>query len=435
MTKIYSNIDLSGFVKTLREYPKLFGTYKKELSIKEFSKLKKFPRETIILKDEELLCNDGFPSKFNLSVSEYLWSEWCKNNNAVIKKGVFDYTKVPEHSFWTIVPCSREEDFDRALENSKQHLFLFHIALTNGCHIVKKEPKIIEEYFKTFIEFFIQQGLDPKKMSVSSFSGGEIENHGIKKKFPQDHNNKLLKELSKKYGFKVIDTTDQTFLSLRVFGSPIFWGYRNEFFYNNSGEEWDLGTIEYLPYKPLYQTDEEGFVTYKEIVDSKLAFLGGGVGLERFLLMLEGKKNILELSIIKPLADLIRKNCKKNPNEKAILLVEEILRLMHHLVCEVGGLGESNLGNNNRKSIIAKLRKSLIASIISLNLQFDEKFLKEFLEMNTKLLKFVDGPILKVNKNIIEKVYKEIGEKLRFHKESPNFQKEISDKIDRYGLK
>lgn len=429
-------VSLEKFVKILREYPKLFGNYKKEMSIEEFSKLKKFPRETIILKDEELLCNDGFPSKFNLSVSEYLWSEWCKNNNAVIKKGVFDYTKVPEHSFWTIVPCSREEDFDRVLENSKQHLFLFHIALTNGCHIIKKDPKTIEEYFRTFIEFFVKQGLDPKKMSVSSFNGGIIENHGIKKKFPVDHNNKLLKQLSKEYGFKIIDTTDQTFLSLRVFGSPIFWGYRNEFFYNDGKEEWDLGTIEYLPYKPIYETNEEGFVSYKDIVDSDLAFLGGGVGLERFLLMLEGKKNILDLSIIKPLADLIRKNSKnKNPNEKAILLVEEILRLMHHLVCEQGGLGESNLGNRNRKAVISKLRTALVASIVSLELDFNEKFLEEFLKENVKNMKPSDGYVLKKNSKIVNEVYKEIGEKLRFHKESANFQKEISDKIERYKLK
>jgi len=429
------NINLSSFVKTLKEYPKLFGTYKKELTIKEFSKLKKFPKETIILKDEEPLCNDGFPSKFNLSVSEYLWSEWCKNNNAVIKKGVFDYAKVPEHSFWTIVPCSRDEDFNRLLEDSKQHLLLFHIALTNGCHVIKKEPKIIEEYFKGFIEFFIKQGLDIKKLCVSSFPGGIVENHGIKKKFPQDHNNKLLKELSKKYGFKVKDTTDQTFLSLRVFGSPIFWGYRNEFLYEKDGKEWDLGTIEYLPYKPIYQTSEEGFVTYKDVVDSELAFLGGGIGLERFLLMQEGKKNILELSTIKPLADLIRKNSKnKKPNEKAILLVEEILRLMHHLVCEVGGLGESKLGNKNRNNMVSKLRTALVASIITLELDFSEKFLEKFLKENLKSNKVVDGFILKTNKKIIQEVYLATAERLRLYKVSGQVRKEISDKINKYKL-
>ena len=436
MKKQKAKVDLKGFVKTLKKYPKLFGNYKKELLISEFAKLKKFPRETIIIKDQEHLCNDGFPSKFNLSVSEYLWSEWCKNNNAVIKKGVFDYTKVPEHSFWTIVPCSREEDFDKVLEESKQHLFLFHIALTNGCHIVKKEPKTIEEYFRTFIKFFIKQGLNPKNLVVSSFPGGIVENHGIKKKFPQDHNNKLLKTLSKEYGFKVKDTEDQTFLSLRVFGSPIFWGYRNEFLYDNEGEEWDLGTIEYLPYKPIYQTNEEGFVTYKNIVDSDLAFLGGGVGLERFLLMQEGKTNILELSTIKPLADLIRKNSKnKNPNEKAILLIVEILRLMHHLVCEQGGLGKSNLGNRNRKAIVSKMRTALVASIVALDLNFNEKFLEDFLKENVKNMKIIDGNILKSNKKIVSEIYREIGERLRIFGVSKQIQKEIAEKIEKYKLR
>ena len=427
--------NLKNFVKTLRNYPKLFGTYKKELTIEEFSKLKRFPRETIILKDKELLCNDGFPSQFNLSVSEYLWSEWCKNNNAVIKKGIFDYTKVPEHSFWTIVPCSRAEDFEQVLEDSKQHLFLFHIALTNGCHIVKKEPKTIEEYFRTFIEFFIKQGLETKNLIITSFPGGIVENHGIKKKFPQDHNNKLLKKLSKEYGFKVEDTEDQTFLSLRVFGSPIFWGYRNEFLYNKEGKEWDLGTIEYLPYKPIYQTNEEGFVTYKDIVDSELAFLGGGVGLERFLLMQEGKTNILELSTIKPLADIIRKNSKnKNPKEKTILLVEETLRLMHHLVCEVGGLGEANLGNKNRKNIIGKLRTALVSSIVILDLNFNDKFLEEFLKQNILSNKYVGGYILKNDKRIRDEIQRGILERLRLYKVSKKVNKEISDKIKRYEL-
>lgn len=436
MDKKIKKWDLQIFAKSLREHPKLFGNYKKELLISEFAKLKKFPRETIIIKDQEHLCNDGFPSKFNLSVSEFLWSEWCKNNNAVIKKGVFDYTKMPEHSFWTLVPCSREEDFDRVLDESKQHLFLFHIALTNGCHIIKKNEETTEEYYRTFLDFFIKHGLDPKKLRVSSFPGGVIENHGIKKKFPQDHNNKLLKKLSKEFGFKVDDTTDQTFLSLRVFGSPIFWGYRNEFLYNDGKEEWDLGTIEYLPYKPVYETNEEGFITYKDVVDSELVFLGGGVGLERFLLMLEGKKNILELSSIKPLADLIRKNSKnKNPKDKAILLVEEILRLMHHLVCEQGGLGESNLGNRNRKAIISKLRTALIASIVALELDCSEKFLDSFLKENVKCQKPIDGYVLKTNTKILKEVYKEIGEKLRFHRESANFQKEIAGKIERYKLK
>jgi hypothetical protein len=434
MVKKIKKVDLKSFVKTLREHPKLFGNYKKELLISEFAKLKKFPRETIILKDEELLCNEGFPSKFNLSVSEYLWSEWCKNNNAVIKKGVFDYTKVPEHSFWTIVPCSREEDFDRVLEESKQHLFLFHIALTNGCHIVKKEPKTIEEYFRTFIEFFIKQGLNPKNLVVSSFPGGIVENHGIKKKFPKDHNNKLLKTLSKKYGFKVKDTEDQTFLSLRVFGSPIFWGYRNEFLYNKDGEEWDLGTIEYLPYKPIYQTNEEGFVTYKDIVDSELAFLGGGVGLERFLLMQEGKKNILELSTIKPLADLIRKHSKnKNPNEKAILLVEEILRLIHHLVCEVGGLSEGAMGKS-RRSIIAKLLSSLIASSQALSLDLNKDFLGDYLKLNKKSWKLVDS-LLEDKKEVVELVFQKIEEKTTAYKNSELFRAEIDKKVIDYKLK
>ncbi|MEK6891141.1 MAG: hypothetical protein AABX03_03300 [Nanoarchaeota archaeon] len=427
--------NLQNLTKKIKECPKIFNIYEKELSLNKFSNLKKFPKKTIIIKDSWKLCNDGFPSKFNLSVSEQLWSEWCKKNNGIIKKGVFDYTKVPEHSFWTIVPCSREEDFDKILSGSKQHLMLFHIALTNGCHVIKKDKKIIEKYFESFIEFLIKNGLNPKKLTISVFPGGKINNHGIIKKFPEDHNSKLINKLSMKYGFKVKNTEDQTFLSLRIFGSPIFWGYRNEFFYNYEGIEWDIGTIEYLPYKPIYKVDNEGFVSYKKIVDSKFVFLGGGIGLERVLLILEGKKEILELSSIKPLANIIKKHTKnKSPNEKSVLLIEEILRLMHHLVCEVGGLNESNLGNRNRKTIVSKLRTALVASILSINLNFTESFLEEFLKENIKQ-NSSDEKVLKIDKKIIQEIAKEINERLRMYSVSEQTKKDIDEKIIRYKLK
>jgi hypothetical protein len=170
-------------------------------------------------------------------------------------------------------------------------------------------------------------------------------------------------------------------------------------------------------------------------MDSELAFLGGGVGLERFLLMQEGKTNILELSMIKPLADLIRKNSKNTkPNEKAILLVEEILRLMHHLVCEQGGISEGLLGKS-RKSIIAKLVATLICCIVALELKFDRQLLKTFMKLDVELRGKVDGQILKFKENNIDLIFEKINEKLIFYKNSEIYKKEISDKIERYKLK
>jgi hypothetical protein len=425
--------NITSFLKSLKEHPKVFKIHNKEMTNQKISKLDSFPKETIIINDLEPLCHEGFPSKFNLSVAEYFYSEWCKNHGAVIKRGVFDYTKIPCNSFWNIKVCSREEDLNKIFLGSNQHLLLFHIALTNGCHIIKKNEKVIREYYESFFDFFKKHNLDMTKITVSCFPGGVAENHGISKFFPEDVNKNLLIELSKKHGFKINYTTDQTFLTLRIFGSPIHWGYRNEFLYEVDDTEWDLGTIEYLPYKPVYELDKEGFVIYKDIVDTDNPFLGGGVGLERFLLMIENKKNISELSIIKPLFEIVKKYSKNKDKQKSILLVLEILKLYQYLVCEVGGLSERFLKNKNRKNIISKYRRVLVSSIISLDLDFSKDFLKEFTTEVVNQYKVIDG-WLKTSDEIIDVISKEVFEKLRVYNVSVGYKQEINDLIKDYKL-
>ena len=107
---------------------------------------------------------------------------------------------------------------------------------------------------------------------------------------------------------------------------------------------------------------------------------------------------------------------------------------MHHLVCEVGGLNESNLGNRNRKTIVSKLRTALVASILSINLNFTESFLEEFLKENIKQ-NSSDEKVLKIDKKIIQEIAKEINERLRMYSVSEQTKKDIDEKIIRYKLK
>jgi hypothetical protein len=146
-------IDINKLIQEIKAYPKFNGTCKSELSISQFSKVSKYPKGTVLIKDIFPLVNDAYPNKFNLSVSEYLWSEMCKKKGYEKTNKLFDYTALPKHSFWTITKNIRDEDLNKILDGSNQHLLLFHIIAIGGFTITSLSEKTREFYVKNFIGF------------------------------------------------------------------------------------------------------------------------------------------------------------------------------------------------------------------------------------------------------------------------------------------
>lgn len=414
-------------IKKIKEWPKFNGNYKKEFSIKDFISLKKYPTKTILLKDPFPIANKAFPTKFNLSVAEYVGMKICKKRGYIIGN-LFDYTKLPYHSFWTITLNSRESDMEEIKKGSDKHLLLFHIAGVGGFSIVSPKIEYRIFYIKNFIEF-LEEYIDISMLEVTFFNGGEICQHGIKKEFIADWNKEVFSSLAEEKRFKLTPTKNSTFLSLQVFGSPIHWGYRNEFHLKYNNSLIDIGTIEFLPYVPQFEK-ARGKVIYKKIISAKNAFIGSAVGLERIQMLYEGVKKIWEISNIKPLMDWVRKNSNKNGDDKSFFIVEELLRFFHQIYSEMGGITSGELRNKHRREIVSKYLNILIAGIIYLKIEPEK--IKEFFELNSKL-QVIEGDILKKDlEENFKKFFSALSEQLRFYKTSSKYKPKIDKLIEDY---
>lgn len=415
-----------NFVNEIKKYPKFNGVYKEELSTYKFIELKEYPKETVLLNNFFPLVNDAYPSKFNLSISEYLWSEMCKNNGHIIKRGVFDYTSLPEHSFWTITRNIRDEDLDKIIQGSNQHLLLFHIAGVGGFSVTSDAIENRVFYLSNLIEFF-KQYIELSKLRVSYFDGGEINRHSIKKEFPKDINIEIYEFLHKKYGFSLLPTKNETFLSLKVFDSPIYWGYRNEFFLDKNNILIDIGTIEYLPYIPRYILEEQR-IYYTDVLRSPKIFIGSGIGIERMMMAVEGVNNIWEISSIKPLVDFLRDSAKNKVLDKVLFLLGEALKVLYYLISERGELTTRSLGSKHRRGIVSKYSAVLVGCISFSGIDFNDAFLQNFLELNKKISP-VDSQLSTYSKEKADYIIHEVSEQLRMYKVSPKYMAKVDSLI------
>ncbi len=421
--------NVRALIEEIKNYPKFNGRYKKELSIKQFSKLDKYPNSTVLINEVFPLINDAYPGKFNLSVSEFLWSEMCKNKGFLINNNFFDYTALPEHSFWTITKNIRDEDYEKILDGSNQHLLLFHIASVGGFTITRLTEENREFYIKNFLDFLNKYLGSLEKLKVAYFDGGEIKKHEINRLFDKDVNKDLYEKFRKIHGFNLLPTKNETFLSLKVFGSPIFWGYRNEFFFQHNGKSLDLGTIECLPFIPEYK-EANGSVFYKSIKEGDKGFIGSGVGLERLTMILENAKNIWDISLIKPLIKILRESSRnKEVEDRTLFIISEVLKVLHYILSERDGLTASELGNKHRREIISKFISGLIAGIVYADLLIDKTLIKKFVLLN-KDLNQTDKRDLLVSDKIIERIFLLIEEQQRLYKTSPKHKEKIDSYIE-----
>jgi alanyl-tRNA synthetase len=217
-------------------------------------------------------------------------------------------------------------------------------------------------------------------------------------------------------------------LSLKVFGSPIFWGYRNEFFFEYNGKRLDMGTIECLPFTPSYEI-KNNQINYKEVVKKEKGFIGSGIGLERMVMVLENAKNIWDISLVKPLINLLRKNSRnKNVENRTLFLISEVLKVFQYIISERGGLTSGELGNKHRREIISKFLNALTAGLVCADLQINEELIEGFLSLN-KSLNEMDSKELPDSKKISGCIFKILKEQLRLYQTSQKYQEKLSPLI------
>jgi len=342
------------------------------------------------------VCNSGFPSSFNLSFGEPEMHEQFKQ--------YLDYSHDLIYS--KIQPCIRHQDWEIILndkQNRYRYLSLFDMADVGGL-IIKTDPGKQDEITKFSIDsmmlFFNKIGLDKNKIKIAYFVETPIEQatngkYKINKVFPTDP---MIGYWKEKYSLKdeqlIPNQNRDTMLALNVFGLPTPWGYRNEVFYEHDNKLWDIGTMEYLPYRPVF--DQNGEII--DIEKQKHSFAISAIGVERVLTILNNFKNVWEIDTIKPLIDLVSQFSEEK-NDINAMIVAQSLRVLHKINSEIESYSSLN---SRRKEYIRGFYRSYFEHIKKLKIKDSGKMLKELLLLNSNLNSF-DLEL----KNSIDKTAKE----------------------------
>lgn len=342
------------------------------------------------------VCNDGFPSCFNLSFAENeLFKEFGQYLN---------YDKDLIYS--KIQPCIRHQDFDSILKDSDdryKYLSVFDMADVGGFIVLldgQKQEETIKFSITSMLKFLEEVGLDKNNLKISCFDETSINEatagkYPLDKKLPTDPMLNYWKEVSKLTDDHFIaDHTRDTLLSLRVFGLPTPWGYRNEIFYNHKGKLLDIGTVEYLPYRPVY--DDEGKIT--DIVEFNHSVAISAVGVERIAMAVNGLDNVWEVDTIAPLIQQITEISKTN-NAMSAMIVAQSLRAIHRVVTDAGTYSSLN---NRRKEYLRNFYRAFFQELETLGIESESSLYKDLLAKNAELQPFYPELSESIDKTITE---------------------------------
>ena len=398
---------------------KKFNIPIKNISYSDFLKLNSYSDRIYEFGNNTPLVNKGFQGNFNLSLVEHLWSQMSMTQNSLLSESIFDYTNFREYFVSLTSKCFRFNDVNEIVRGSINHGLLFHMCAVTGVQYLKADSNQTNGHIEYFIEF-LDDFIDMRKLKISIFQGGVIEKHGISKFFPKDPNYDFYLELSKKYGFKLMETNQETFLALKIYGSPSMWGYRNEFLYDLGDNLLDIGTFEFLNYLPKFDFDK-GETTYLDIVPSDKVFLGSVIGLERFSILLEDKKELSEISLNIKLIELVKNSSNSKIDSKNIFLTSEILKILFFVICE-----NSQITKKRRRKI-SHILDLLVLNIVSFDIAVDIKFLKEYLEL-CKIYFYFDTVLFNRNIDAPQILYEEISIKLQLYANRPSYR----NRLERY---
>jgi len=333
---------------------KFHSTAVKEMSFSDWVKnLHMLKDEVIFITDRIKLINRGFPSTFNLSFAEDFWTRMLEEIPGGKIDKFYNYLQLPPHGFSAIAPVIRMEDLEKILKKSQTHLLFFHMVSINGC-AVTEDNNAYEFFIINFFDFLERIGLDPKKFLITIHPGNEtMTKHNVTFQIPPNKTLKFFKSLAKEKGFQLKMINKETFLALKLFGSPTPWGFRNEIFYRWNNNLVDIATFEWLYFSPEFDI-KDGKIVYTKITQwDKMAALDG-IGFERFLFILNNLKSVYDLP---PFIEIERIIFQKSQIQKEFgaRLMGQLLLALSAIFCEVGGFSRKHLGGGRRKNSINTL--------------------------------------------------------------------------------
>lgn len=342
------------------------------------------------------VCNDGFPGTFNLSYSE---AEMIENFGQYL-----DYDKDLIYS--KIQPVIRFQDWSHIAnhdEHSYRYLSVFDLADIGGSIILKNNDdwkRVVSFSIDSLAIFLFEKlQLDKSKIRISYFTGGNVSQvskgkYDLNLDLPPDSTVEFWKTHGIKSDQLVGDKTRDTLLALNVFGLPTPWGFRHEINYLHEGKLLDIGTFEYLFYRPIFEKDR--------LVDLRRwehLFIISAVGLERLLMLKNNFARATDCAHIKPLIESVL-GIAENKNYQQAEIFSQALRAIHRIVSDCEGY--KNL-SQRRKEKLRFFYKALIMCQNILGIKLDQEQLETLLRQNAKLQNFY--PELEIS---VEKTAKEI---------------------------
>lgn len=324
------------------------------------------------------LVNAGFPSCFNLSFGEgpmhALYGQYLNYDRDLV--------------FTTIQPCIRHEDWKKIANNdacSFRYLNLFDMAGIGGMTILQnsaKQDEVTKFHMKAELEFFKSVGLDLNKLRILYFVETPISEatrgkYTINKIFPTDPFHKYWTDLGIKADQLIPDKSRDTMLALNVFGLPTPWGYRYEMLYEHNDELWDIGTVEYLIYRPLF--DDQKNIT--DIVPFNHCFGTSVVGLERIAAIINNKKAAWEVDTIYPLIELILQKSPQAEECSAVVAIQAF-RAIHKIIAEENTYKDLN---TRRKEYIRNFYREFFSTLKKLNVNYSTALVEELCSLNSEL--------------------------------------------------
>lgn len=341
------------------------------------------------------VCNDGFPGTFNLSYSE---AEMIENFGQYL-----DYDKDLIYS--KIQPVIRFQDWSHIANHdghSYRYLSVFDLADIGGAIILKNgndRENVVRFSIDSLAAFLFEKlQLDKSKIRISYFNGGNVSQvskgkYDFNFDLPPDSTVEFWTTQGIKSDQFVADKTRDTFLALNVFGLPTPWGFRHEINYLHDGKLLDIGTLEYLFYRPISENSK--------LVDLRRwehLFVISAVGLERLLMAKNNFTRVTDCAHIKPLIESALELAKYKNYQQAEILCQA-LRAIHKIISDCAGY--DNL-SQRRKEKLRTFYKAVIMCQNKLGIKLEQGYLETLLRQNARLQSFYPELETSVEKTVQE---------------------------------